>query len=102
MALHRTQTDNHKVESYTYANAAAREIATGFITADIGRLAYQADTGEYYRLTSIAPTWQIFGGFNPPQYASAPTYVKGVVYFDTTLNKLRVGGAAGWETITSV
>ena len=34
--------------------------------------------------------------------ASAPTYVKGAIYFDTTLNKLRVGGATGWETITSV
>lgn len=34
--------------------------------------------------------------------ASAPTYVKGGVYFDTTLNKLRVGGASGWETITSI
>ncbi len=31
----------------------------------------------------------------------APTYVKGAIYFDTTLNKLRVGGATGWETITS-
>jgi hypothetical protein len=34
--------------------------------------------------------------------ASAPAYVKGAIYFDTTLNKLRVGGASGWETITSV
>jgi hypothetical protein len=34
--------------------------------------------------------------------ASAPSYVKGAIYFDTTLNKLRVGGASGWETITSV
>jgi len=33
--------------------------------------------------------------------ASAPTYVKGGIYFDTTLNKLRVGGATVWETITS-
>ena len=33
--------------------------------------------------------------------ASAPAYVKGGVYFDTTLNKLRVGGATGWETVTS-
>jgi parallel beta-helix repeat protein len=32
---------------------------------------------------------------------SAPAYVKGALYFDTTLNKLRVGGATGWETITS-
>jgi hypothetical protein len=33
--------------------------------------------------------------------ASAPAYVKGAIYFDTTLNKLRVGGASGWETVTS-
>lgn len=33
--------------------------------------------------------------------AGAPTYIKGGIYFDTTLNKLRVGGASGWETITS-
>lgn len=34
--------------------------------------------------------------------ASAPTYAVGAMYFDTTLNKLRIGGAAGWETVTSV
>ena len=33
--------------------------------------------------------------------AGAPTYVKGGLYFDTTLNKLRIGGAAAWETVTS-
>lgn len=40
-----------------------------------------------------------------PQQATtvgAPAYQKGAVYFDTTLNKLRVGGATGWETVTSV
>lgn len=42
------------------------------------------------------------GTVSPQQAASAPTYVKGAIYFDTTLNKLRVGGATGWETITSV
>lgn len=60
----------------------------------------------------------VFGGssvqFNPavsfealmfPQQAataSAPAYVKGGIYFDTTLNKLRIGGATAWETVTSV
>lgn len=34
--------------------------------------------------------------------ASQPTYVKGGIYFDTTLNKLMVGGATTWETVTSV
>lgn len=40
----------------------------------------------------------------PAQYttAGAPAYAKGLIYFDTTLNKLRVGGATAWETITSV
>ena len=40
-----------------------------------------------------------------PQQATtalAPAYVKGAIYFDTTLNKLRVGGATAWETVTSV
>lgn len=32
---------------------------------------------------------------------AAPSYVKGGIYFDTTLNKLRIGGASGWETVTS-
>ena len=39
----------------------------------------------------------------PEQHATvgAPAYVKGALYFDTTLNKLRVGGATAWETVTS-
>ncbi len=39
----------------------------------------------------------------PPSYttANAPTSAEGNVYYDTTLHKLRVRGAAGWETITS-
>ena len=46
-----------------------------------------------------------FSGVMFPQQAataSAPAYVKGGLYFDTTLNKLRVGGATAWETVTSV
>ena len=46
-----------------------------------------------------------FAGIIKPQQATtagAPAYVKGAIYFDTTLNKLRVGGATAWETITSV
>ncbi len=32
---------------------------------------------------------------------SAPQYRLGAIYFDTTLNKLRIGGATAWETVTS-
>lgn len=42
------------------------------------------------------------GLISPQQAASAPTYVKGAIYFDTTMNKLRIGGATAWETVTSV
>jgi hypothetical protein len=44
------------------------------------------------------------GRFFPVQAptVSAPTYAIGAMYFDTTLNKLRIGGALGWETVTSV
>lgn len=34
--------------------------------------------------------------------ASAPAWTVGGIYFDTTLNKLRIGGAAGWETVQSI
>jgi hypothetical protein len=49
-------------------------------------------------------TLRFDGVLIPVQYttAAAPGYIKGGLYFDTTLNKLRVGGATGWETITSV
>ena len=44
-----------------------------------------------------------YGVFFPMQRATAgaPAYVKGGMYFDTTLNKLRIGGATAWETVTS-
>jgi hypothetical protein len=58
------------------------------------------------RLTITASTGAAtFAGIIKPQQATtagAPAYVKGAIYFDTTLNKLRVGGATAWETITSV
>jgi len=47
---------------------------------------------------SVTSTGLVF----PQQAATAPAYVLGGIYFDTALNKLRVGGATGWETITSI
>lgn len=43
------------------------------------------------------------GLFLPEQAttAAAPAYVKGAMYFDLTLNKMRIGGASAWETVTS-
>jgi hypothetical protein len=54
---HQDLTINHILESWVYANASARLTATGFLSTDIGRVAYQSDTGQYWRLASTAPTW---------------------------------------------
>ncbi len=55
-------------------------------------------------LTTVYGGLTVNGLINPQQAttAAAPAYVKGAIYFDTTLNKLRVGGATAWETITSI
>lgn len=78
--------------SETYANViGANAVSKGSYTTVIG---YTNQTDVY--ITA--------GRFRPAQYATAgaPAYVKGAIYFDTTLNKLRVGGASAWETVTSV
>jgi hypothetical protein len=33
--------------------------------------------------------------------ANAPAYFKGGIYFSLTSNKLKIGGATAWETVTS-
>ncbi len=40
--------------------------------------------------------------FYPVQAATAPTYSKGASFFNTTDNKLYVGGATAWERVTSI
>lgn len=42
---------------WTYADAAARTSATGFVAGDIGQLSFQSDTQTYWRLTSTGPAW---------------------------------------------
>ena len=70
MSLHSNQTYNHPIENWVYPNAAARTGATGFVTADIGKIAYQTDTGQYWRLTATTPVWQ---GLVAVTYASVQT-----------------------------
>jgi hypothetical protein len=84
-------------------------IATGVTAASTTKAVNIGTAGNATSTTNIAigsatgtSTTTVNGYFKPPALASAPTYVKGAVYFDTTLNKLRVGGATTWETITSI
>ena len=80
--------DLDKFGDFAFTQSTTR---TGSIYAKVFRLT-ESGNGE-------------FSGTISPQQATtaaAPAYAKGAIYFDTTLNKLRVGGATAWETITSV
>jgi len=60
MAFHKNLTgaDIHVPFAYTYANATARNAATGFITIDIGKIAWQTDDNSVWLLTDDSPiTW---------------------------------------------
>jgi len=52
----------HPAHNYEYANAAARTGATGFVTADLYKLAVQTDDYSLWILTSTVPTWVEISG----------------------------------------
>jgi hypothetical protein len=54
---HQDLTINHRMESWVFANAAARNTAGTYVSGDIGRISYQTDTKQYWRLMSTTPTW---------------------------------------------
>jgi len=66
MALHRTLTASdgiHILQSYEYADETARLAATGFTSADVGKVCCQIDNVSFWILTNDDPvTWQALGG----------------------------------------
>jgi hypothetical protein len=81
--------------------AASTGMLIGTLTSD--PLILGTNNIERMRINALGN--QVNTGTISPQQATtagAPTYVKGAMYFDTTLNKLRIGGATAWETVTSV
>ena len=118
----RTGTGTYRLMAfYTSGSEQARIAIDGTFTAGgvdtapalkVTPVASQARWIEVTGATSSTnPTIGVSGGnlatsavFMPVQAttAGAPAYVLGGMYFDTTLNKLRIGGAAAWETVTSV
>lgn len=60
-------------------------------------------TGTRRNLALSAPQVNVDGLLMPYQRTNAtePSWVNGAVFFNTDLDKLRVGGATGWETVTS-
>lgn len=63
---HQDLTLNHRLESYVYANATDRNNATGFVPGDIGRIAFQSDTMQYWRRLGAdgapPPLWLLISG----------------------------------------
>lgn len=84
MGLHSGLTANHVVHNYTYADATTRNAATGFVSGDVGKIAKQTDTGEYFVLTATTPTWK---------QCTNPSTTKGdlPVYSTTAVTRLGVG-----------
>ncbi|WP_427007184.1 hypothetical protein [Pseudarthrobacter sp. H2] len=84
---------------YFYADGVYHFVTMGSRTAtDV--LFVRGSTPQLKLLSTGIEAAVVFKPVQAPT-ASAPAYVKGGIYFDTTLNKLRIGGATGWETITS-
>jgi hypothetical protein len=74
--------------------------------SDSGRALRIENSGTGKSLSATNGSTEVFsvaqnGVVFPVALSAAPSYVKGGLYFDTTLNKLRVGGASAWETVTS-
>lgn len=70
---HQDTTINHRLESWIFANKAARDAAGSYTPADVGRIAYTTDSGDYWRLITGAstPVWKrlngTFASYQSPQ-----------------------------------
>lgn len=57
----------HPVHNWSYASAAVRTAATGFLAADVGKIAYQVDTQTLWALVDESPiTWVSLSGSTVP------------------------------------
>jgi len=103
--VNNSSANNAKVDPASTGTTIVRNINDSN-TALIVQQQHASSTGnivDFKSATTVVSSINKAGVFLPVQAAtaSAPTYVKGGIYFDTTLNKLRVGGATAWETVTS-
>lgn len=55
----------HIIHNYEYADETARLAATGFVSADIGKVARQLDNNSWFILTATTPTWAAITGTLP-------------------------------------
>lgn len=57
-----TAAERHAPHSWEYADATARAAATGFVLADLYKLALQVDNDSLWILTATTPTWVAVAG----------------------------------------
>ena len=67
MALHKNALvgDIHIVNQWVYASYAAMTGATGFVSSDVGKIAWQTSDNTLWMLTAITPTWVPVGAGIP-------------------------------------
>jgi hypothetical protein len=89
---------NNPIHTWAYADAATREAATGFVAADLFKIALQQDDNSHWTLTAVTPTWKQVGGdashsrghslINPTDHTdvnvSSPVDQSGLAYDDAT------------------
>ncbi len=96
----------HIVYNWTYANAAARTGAGGFVSGDIGKLARQTDNDTLWMLTATTPTWVAVGSggggsgnvTSNAVWASPPgTPASGDLWFPSDANYTARYNGASWD-----
>lgn len=80
MSFHSTASLNarHPIHNWEYADASARTGASGFVAADIGKVALQLDDGSFWVLRTTTPSWdQVSGAGGAPPGSHASTHQHG-------------------------
>ena len=105
-----TGVDIHAINAFTYANATARLAATGFVTADLNKIALQSDNNSLWLLTATTPTWVAVGADalnalikTAAQWTSQNTVLtQGQVGYESDVNpyRFKVGdGSTAWNSL---
>jgi len=82
--------DQHLIHNWEYADATARGAASGFVTADLKKVALQLSDNSFWVLTAVTPTWGAIAGAALP-VADTTGIAKGSVD-GTKIVRLEVDG----------
>ena len=73
-----TGADLHAINTWSYADAASRGNASGFVVEDKGKIAWQQDNNTFWVLINHSPiTWQALGAVNPLMESIIPDMTGG-------------------------